>query len=81
MKRAQTPAKNPARNLQKLSLQQLHTKTAGTGSIVISNGKCLKKIRIDITVKGVGRGLSRSSWQSIEKQISLLLQSERGRWG
>lgn len=56
-------------------------KTADSCSIVISNGKCLKKIEIDITVKGVGRSLSRSSWQSIEKQISLLLQSERGRWG
>jgi len=39
MKRPQTPAKNPARSLQKLPLQQLHAKTAESDTAVIYNEK------------------------------------------
>lgn len=39
MKRPQTPAKNPARSLQKLSLQKLHAKPADADTTVIYNEK------------------------------------------
>lgn len=55
MKRPQTPAKNPARSLQKLTLQKLRAKTAETDTTVIYNEKLLKKITIDIAVRRLVR--------------------------
>lgn len=70
MERPQTPAKNPARSLKKWSLQQLSAKTAEADIIVISNGKCLKKIRIDI-VRRVVRDTSSNYWHIMKKHTFL----------
>lgn len=74
MKRPQTPAKNPARSLQKLSLQKLHAKPADADTTVIYNEKWLKKIRIDIAVRKVVRDSSSSYWHSM-KVMALLFCS------